>query len=80
MLFRSLAPLILGVVLGPILDANLRRGLVLSGGSLEPFLTRPISVVLWVSILITFLLGITVVQKSVARLFRRRKVATDADA
>src|SRR5690606_1592318 len=48
-----LAPLILGVVLGPILDANLRRGLLLSGGSLEPFLTRPISAVLWISIVVT---------------------------
>ncbi|HZW98448.1 MAG TPA: tripartite tricarboxylate transporter permease [Trueperaceae bacterium] len=75
-----LAPLILGVVLGPILDANLRRGLVLSGGSLEPFLTRPISIVLWVSILITFLLGITAVQNALGRLFRRRKPAAGEDA
>ncbi|HEX7003605.1 MAG TPA: tripartite tricarboxylate transporter permease [Trueperaceae bacterium] len=52
-----MAPLILGVVLGPILDVNLRRGLVLTGGDLLPFFTRPISLVLWVSILITFLLG-----------------------
>ncbi len=75
-----LAPLILGVVLGPILDSNLRRGLVLSGGSLEPFLTRPISVVLWVSILITFLLGITAVQNALGRLLRRRKPAAGDDA
>jgi putative tricarboxylic transport membrane protein len=75
-----LAPLILGVVLGPILDSNLRRGLVLSGGSLEPFFTRPISIVLWVSILITFLLGITAVQNALARLFRRRKGDAVADA
>ena len=52
-----MAPLVLGVVLGPILDVNLRRGLVLSDGSLMPFLTRPISVVLWVIILVTFMLG-----------------------
>jgi len=70
-----LAPLILGVVLGPILDSNLRRGLVLSGGSLEPFITRPISAILWVSIALTFLLGMPPVQRAVARLFKRRKSA-----
>ena len=70
-----LAPLILGVVLGPILDANLRRGLLLSGGSLEPFLMRPISAVLWISILITFLLGMSPVQRALARLLKRRKAA-----
>ena len=52
-----MAPLILGVVLGPILDLNLRRGLVLSDGNLLPFFTRPVSLVLWIVILITFLLG-----------------------
>jgi putative tricarboxylic transport membrane protein len=52
-----MAPLVLGVVLGPILDINLRRGLVLSDGSLVPFFTRPISAALWIMIVITFLLG-----------------------
>jgi putative tricarboxylic transport membrane protein len=71
-----MAPLILGVVLGPILDSNLRRGLVLSGGSLEPFLTRPISMVLWITIALTILLGIPPVQRflgaATRRLLRRR--------
>ena len=52
-----MAPLVLGVVLGPILDVNLRRGLVLSDGDLTPFFTRPISAGLWIAIAITFLLG-----------------------
>ena len=52
-----MAPLVLGVVLGPILDVNFRRGLVLSDGSLMPFFTRPISAALWILILVTFLLG-----------------------
>ncbi|MFO1222927.1 MAG: tripartite tricarboxylate transporter permease [Burkholderiaceae bacterium] len=39
----EMAPLVLGLVLGPLLDKSLRRGLVLSDGSLEPFFTRPIS-------------------------------------
>lgn len=52
-----MAPLILGVVLGPILDINLRRGLLLADGGLAPFFTRPISMGLWISIILTFLLG-----------------------
>lgn len=39
----EMAPLVLGLVLGPLLDKSLRRGLVLSDGSLLPFFTRPIS-------------------------------------
>jgi putative tricarboxylic transport membrane protein len=37
-----MAPLVLGIILGDILDKNLRRSLVLSNGSLVPFFTRPI--------------------------------------
>jgi putative tricarboxylic transport membrane protein len=40
------APFVLGLVLGDIVDKSLRRGLVLSDGSLLPFVTRPISVLL----------------------------------
>ena len=43
-----LAPMILGIVLGPILDVNFRRALTLSGGSLMPLVTRPITLVLTV--------------------------------
>jgi len=41
-----MAPLVLGIVLGDLLDKNLLRGLVLSGGDISPFFTRPISLVL----------------------------------
>jgi len=41
-----MAPFVLGIVLGDILDKNFRRAMVLSDGSLEPFFTRPISAVL----------------------------------
>ncbi len=37
-------------MLGDLLDKNFRRGLVLSDGSFLPFLTRPISLVLWLLI------------------------------
>lgn len=36
-------PLLLGFILGPILEVNLRRGLMKSRGDLMPFLTEPIS-------------------------------------
>jgi len=75
-----LAPLILGVVLGPILDANLRRGLVLSGGSLAPFFTRPISLVLWATIVLTVVLGLPAVQRALSRVFRRRRAVAGAGA
>src|SRR5436305_13737432 len=38
-----MAPLVLGLVLGPLLDKCLRRGLVMSDGSIVPFFTRPIA-------------------------------------
>ncbi len=37
------APLILGMILGPLADGNFRRTLLASDGSLAPFFTRPIS-------------------------------------
>src|ERR1700742_4870602 len=40
----QMAPFVLGLVLGGLLDKSLRRGLVLSDGSLGPFFTRPISI------------------------------------
>jgi putative tricarboxylic transport membrane protein len=40
------APLVLGIILGGILDKNLRRALVLTEGDLTPMFTRPISLVI----------------------------------
>ncbi|MES3001554.1 MAG: tripartite tricarboxylate transporter permease [Pseudomonadota bacterium] len=52
----EMAPLVLGMVLGPLLDKSLRRGLVLSDGSLAPFFTRPISLAFAVVTIFTILL------------------------
>jgi putative tricarboxylic transport membrane protein len=41
-----MAPLVLGLVLGDLLEKSLRRGLVLSDGDPTPFFTRPISAIL----------------------------------
>lgn len=48
-----MAPFVLGLVLGDIVDKSLRRGLVLSDGSLAPFFTRPISAVIFAIVLFT---------------------------
>ena len=41
-----LAPLILGIILGPMVEENFRAGLIKSGGSFLPFFNRPICVAL----------------------------------
>jgi putative tricarboxylic transport membrane protein len=41
------APFVLGFILGPMAEDNLRRGLVLTAGDPSPFFTRPISLVLF---------------------------------
>jgi putative tricarboxylic transport membrane protein len=48
-----MAPFVLGLVLGDIVDKSLRRGLVLSDGSLAPFFTRPISAAIFAIVLVT---------------------------
>jgi TctA family transporter len=40
------APLLLGSILGPMMEENLRRALLISGGDATVFVTRPISAVL----------------------------------
>jgi putative tricarboxylic transport membrane protein len=42
------APLLLGFVLGPLLEENLRRALIISRGDPTVFVTRPISAALMV--------------------------------
>ena len=46
-------PFILGLLLGGMLESNLRRALVMSQGSLMIFLERPVTLVLCVMILLT---------------------------
>ncbi|MEX0759873.1 MAG: tripartite tricarboxylate transporter permease, partial [Tistlia sp.] len=61
-----MAPLVLGIVLGDILDKSFRRGMTLSDGSLEPFLTRPISAVLGLACLVTVLFSFRAVRGGAA--------------
>jgi putative tricarboxylic transport membrane protein len=66
-----MAPLVLGIVLGDLLDKNLLRGLVLSGGDITPFFTRPISMGLCALTLLAAAWSIP----GIANLFRRRAAA-----
>jgi putative tricarboxylic transport membrane protein len=64
-----MAPLVLGIILGDLLDLNLRRGLLLTQGDPTPFFTRPISMVLWIIILASILMSIPAVNRRVRSLF-----------
>jgi putative tricarboxylic transport membrane protein len=61
------APFVLGLVLGDIVDKSLRRGLVLSDGSLLPFFTRPISALLAALVLLMLLAQVPAVRAWMAR-------------
>jgi len=67
-----MAPLVLGIVLGDLLDKNLLRGLVLSGGDLSPFFTRPISAVLCGLTVLAAMWAIPGLFGRIAGLFSRR--------
>jgi putative tricarboxylic transport membrane protein len=60
-------PLVIGVILGGMADANLRRGLMVSQGSLLPFFTRPVSLILVLVILFTFLTNTEIYRRVVMK-------------
>jgi putative tricarboxylic transport membrane protein len=49
------APLAFGLILGPVLEENLRRSLIISRGSWSIFLERPVSLFLIIFCLLVFL-------------------------
>jgi putative tricarboxylic transport membrane protein len=59
------APLVLGVILGPMLENNLRRALTGSNGDFSIFLTRPVSAVLLIAAVLWIL--VPVILKHVGR-------------
>ena len=75
-----MAPLILGLVLGELLDKNLLRGLSLTDGDVTPFCTRPISAGLALMTLAAALWSIPYFNARLTRLtssvFRRRSGET----
>ena len=65
-----LSPLILGIVLGPMIEDNLRIGLIKTDNSFLPFLTRPISATFALILLFVFL------WEPAKGLFTRKRVGT----
>ena len=48
-----IAPLVIGVILGPMADENIRRALMVSQGSFMPIFQRPVSLILFIIIVWT---------------------------
>jgi putative tricarboxylic transport membrane protein len=66
------APLVMAFVLGPLLEKNLRQALIMSGGSMKVFASRPISAAaLLVALFMVVSAAIPALQK------RRKKVITE---
>ncbi len=66
-----MAPLVLGLILGDLIDVNLRRGLLLSDGDPSPFFTRPISLVIFLVIVASVALSVPAVKRRLAGVFSR---------
>lgn len=58
------APFLLGFILGPMLEQNMRRALILAGGDFERILTRPIAGSLFA---VTFLIALWVVYATIRK-------------
>jgi putative tricarboxylic transport membrane protein len=66
-----MAPLVLGIILGDLLDKSLRRGLTLSNGELDPFFTRPISAVFAAIVILSIVAGMPPVRRLAGRMLGR---------
>ena len=62
----SPAPIVLGIILGNMIDENFRRALVVSDGSLSIFVTRPISL-LFLAIIVLVIVRMIVKKKPAAQ-------------
>jgi putative tricarboxylic transport membrane protein len=71
-----IAPLVIGVILGPMADENLRRALMVSQGSFMPVFTRPVALLLFLVIVWTVLSQFSLFKnlkdKLLARILPRR--------
>jgi putative tricarboxylic transport membrane protein len=65
------APLVLGIVLGPLVDTNFRRALKASGGDFSIFFTRPVSLILVIAI-VALVLGQLGVFGKIRELFKKK--------
>lgn len=64
-------PLILGLVLGPLLERNIRRTMISSQGDLSVFIERPIALVLFIATIVVLLVPVAL------HFLGKRKIAAD---
>ena len=62
----SPAPIVLGIILGNMIDENFRRSLIVSDGSLSIFVTRPISL-LFLAIIVFIIIRMIIKKKPAAQ-------------
>lgn len=62
-----LTPMVISLILGPIFERNLRMSLMTSGGSMLPFVTRPISLVLLAITLISVVISVNMYRNSLKK-------------
>ncbi|MFC1715476.1 tripartite tricarboxylate transporter permease [Candidatus Poribacteria bacterium] len=67
-----IAPLVIGLILGPMADENLRRALMISHGSLMPIFTRPVALILLIVIVLTVLSQVPAFRRLFSNLRLRR--------
>ncbi len=53
----QLAPMVVGVVLGPLIEKHLREGLFMSLGDVSVFYTSPLAIGIWTLVILVLLLG-----------------------
>jgi TctA family transporter len=68
------APLLLGFILGPLIEENLRRALVISHGSPSVFIERPISATFLVlTVVLVLVLAAPMIRSGRERVFREEQ-------
>ncbi len=68
------APLLLGFVLGPMMEENFRRALLLSRGDFTTFITRPLSLsLLLAALLLLIVVTLPAVKKSREEVFEQER-------
>jgi putative tricarboxylic transport membrane protein len=76
--------LVIGVILGPMADENLRRALMVSQGSFLPIFTRPVALILFLIIVWTVVSQFPAFRKFkdklLATILRRKATQSEVDA
>lgn len=73
------APAVLGIILGPLADQNIRRALRASGGSLTPFFTRPVALIILCLIIYAVMSQLKVTDKiklAIKKAIKNRSIST----